>query len=156
MRGLIRALRPVELGDKSLADALATLLGDVRERQGIETELLASKDREIPPGVEDALFRVAQEAISNAVRHGRPTRLVVSLRTESNAVSLAVEDDGVGFQSGAVEDHVGFSTMRERTAEIGARLNIRSQPGRGTRVTVRAPFRLTENDPIPHSGGDES
>jgi NarL family two-component system sensor histidine kinase LiaS len=156
MRGLIRALRPVELGDKTLKDALGVLLRDVRERQAIETTLLASGEREIPPGVEDALFRVAQEAVSNAVRHGRPAHITVALTEEPGAVSLSVEDDGAGFQTTAVQDHVGFSTMRERTAEIGARLSIRSQPGSGTRVVVRAPFHAVGGDPGLDGGGDES
>ena len=140
MRGLIRALRPVELGDKPLSAALDALLTDVRERQGIATAITTTGEREIPPGIEDALFRVAQEAVSNAVRHAHPSHISVLLAAESMGVSLAVEDDGVGFRTDAVEDHVGFSTMRERTAEIGARLSIMGEPGRGTRVSVRVPL----------------
>ncbi len=140
MRGLIRALRPVELGDKPLSAALQTLLADVRERQGIKTVLTVTGERAIPPGVEDALFRVAQEAVSNAVRHAHPTHIMVMLAAEEDGVSLSVEDDGIGFKTDAVQDHVGFSTMRERTAEIGARLAIRGQPGHGALVSVRAPL----------------
>ncbi len=137
MRGLIRALRPVELGSRSLAAALENLLEEVGERQGIETELHVQLQDPLPPGVEDALFRIAQESVSNAVRHGQPTRISVTLRRSGTDLSLAVADNGAGFDAQRTSAHIGLGSMRERAAEIGGQLVIQSRPGAGCTVQLR-------------------
>jgi signal transduction histidine kinase len=96
-----------------------------------------------PPLSNDAqltIFRVLQEALSNARKHGRPKELAVHFTAVPGLVSIAIEDDGVGFDLGASRrGHYGLSTMRERAAKIGAEVDIQSSPGHGTRVTLRIP-----------------
>ena len=137
MRGLIRALRPVELGSRSLAAALESLLDEVGERQGVMTQLQVQVSDPLPAGIEDALFRIAQEAVSNAVRHGQPTRIAVTLRRSGPDLSLAVADNGCGFDPASVAVHIGLGSMRERAAEIGGQLTVRSRPGAGCTVDLR-------------------
>ncbi len=137
MRGLIRALRPVELGSRSLAAALESLLDEVSERQGVETDLSVQGQGPLPVGIEDALFRIAQEAVSNAVRHGQPTRIAVGLRHGEGDLSLTVSDNGQGFDPMTVAAHIGLGSMRERAAEIGGQLAIQSRPGAGCTVQLR-------------------
>lgn len=137
MRGLIRALRPVELGSRSLAAALESLLDEVGERQGIATELQVQGQGVLPAGIEDALFRIAQEAVSNAVRHAQPTRISLTLHRSGSDLSLTVADDGSGFDPKTVATHIGLGSMRERAAEIGGQLNIQSRTGAGCTVQLR-------------------
>lgn len=139
MRGLIRALRPVELGGQSLAAALSALLEDVEARQSVavHAELADAEAAQLSPAVEDALFRIAQEAVSNAVRHGEPANLWVALSCHRRVAVLSVRDDGQGFDLDATPGHIGLRTMRERAAEIGGQLAVQSQLGQGTTVTVR-------------------
>jgi NarL family two-component system sensor histidine kinase LiaS len=149
MRGLIRALRPVELGGQTLGQALKTVADDVRARQGIDVALTADLPPHLGRAVEDALFRIAQEAVSNAVRHGTCHRLDISLAHSQDVVTLRVQDDGQGFDPTATLGHIGFRTMRERAAEVGGQLSIRSTPGQGATVTVRVRA-ITADD----AGGD--
>jgi NarL family two-component system sensor histidine kinase LiaS len=137
MRSLIRALRPVELGEQSLSLALEGLVDEARERYGVEARLEVHGATDLPSGIEDALFRIAQEAVSNALRHGKPKRLTVRLALHETACDLTVEDDGTGFDVQGVAAHFGLRSMRERAAEIGARLAVHSAPGQGCSVQVR-------------------
>jgi NarL family two-component system sensor histidine kinase LiaS len=137
MRGLIRALRPVELGSRGLAAALESLLDEVGERQGVTTQLQVQLSDPLPASIEDALFRIAQEAVSNAVRHGQPTLIGVTLRRTGGDLTLAVADNGDGFDPAQITVHIGLGSMRERAAEIGGQLSIQSRPGAGCTVQLR-------------------
>ena len=97
-----------------------------------------------PPGLrpehEHELLRIAQEAVSNAMRHGRPRRVSITMRDEQQHWSLAVADDGVGMQQRpelSARDGFGLSSMRQRAGAIGGEWQIESEPGAGTRVSVR-------------------
>jgi signal transduction histidine kinase/ligand-binding sensor domain-containing protein len=98
---------------------------------------------------EDELYRIAQEAITNALKHADATQVTVSLRYEPDGVVLTVSDDGRGFEAegrataAAPGDHFGLIGMRERAARIGAALTVTSQPGHGTVVEARVPARAT-------------
>jgi signal transduction histidine kinase/ligand-binding sensor domain-containing protein len=96
--------------------------------------------RPLEPAVEQELARVAQEAITNALVHGHAREVSIALAYEPGAVRLAVRDDGAGFDASAAPapetQHFGIAGMRERAARVGARLEIDSAPGAGTRVTV--------------------
>jgi signal transduction histidine kinase len=99
------------------------------------------------PDVDLQLFRIAQEAVINAVRHGHPTRIDINVSYEERQVTLSVADNGCGFdahaQKGAARDneHFGLLTMRERAEHVGGGLRIESAPGSGT--TVHAVAGLT-------------
>lgn len=97
-------------------------------------------DVSIPPEIEAEIFRIAQEAASNALRHSRASKVTVSLEGAGSSVRLTVEDDGIGIQARAGQDPestgMGLSAMKERSARIGAHLTIDPVPGGGTRVQL--------------------
>jgi signal transduction histidine kinase len=96
---------------------------------------------------QEHLLRLAQEAVTNAVRHARASRIRMELEYRKDALALLVVDDGVGFDVSAVESapatHWGLSSMRERAAQIGAQCRIESRPGGGTSVHIFTPFEWT-------------
>jgi signal transduction histidine kinase len=93
------------------------------------------------PAVGENLVFIAQEAVSNAVRHGHPSRVNVTLEYLDNAVRLEVEDDGCGFElRDAAPGHYGLTGMRERAEHLQGRLDINSAPGRGTRIATVVPI----------------
>jgi signal transduction histidine kinase len=96
--------------------------------------------RSIPPRIADALYRIGQEAIANAVRHAEASSMVISLVYQSTAWRLVIEDDGQGFAVGGDSASFGIRGMGKRAESIGAELDIRSAPGKGTSVEVIAPM----------------
>jgi signal transduction histidine kinase len=88
--------------------------------------------------VENNLLRIGQEALTNAVKHGRPSRIAVQLRYDLGRFSMRVSDDGRGFDTACAPPagHFGLAGMRERAAEIGARLEVTSRVNGGTEVDV--------------------
>jgi signal transduction histidine kinase len=99
----------------------------------------------VPVGIKDALFRIGQEAIANAIRHARSTEIRIDIRCQEGTVQLAVEDNGSGFTPGGESKGFGLVGMRKRAESISAVLRVLSAPGQGTRVEVVVPLppRLT-------------
>jgi signal transduction histidine kinase len=92
----------------------------------------------LPPDVQIALYRVAQEGLNNVARHAGASAVAMSLRVGPEGVELCIKDDGRGFDPALVPpDHFGLRIMRERADTIGATLTVDSAPGRGTQVVVR-------------------
>jgi signal transduction histidine kinase len=95
------------------------------------------------PSIRTACFRVAQEAITNAIRHARAGTVTVELRAETDCVWLVVHDDGVGFDEDATHQRatrgssVGLLSMNERVSLLGGELKVHSTPGRGTEIRAR-------------------
>ncbi|GBD12671.1 Sensor protein VraS [bacterium HR24] len=121
----------------------------MRERSGIETEVETNVEGlRLEPHVESALFRIAQEAVSNAVRHSGTRRLRVSLEQRGDELVLTVRDWGKGLPEGGLVGGraagVGLESMRDRARLLGARFDIRSRAGEGTEVTVALPLRKAE------------
>lgn len=94
--------------------------------------------RRLDPLVEHELFRVAQEAVNNAVRHAKSTRITIGLHFKEDHIIMAIEDNGIGFSPEGAEDAegVGLLTMRERVEKIGGTFAITSRPGCGTRIEI--------------------
>lgn len=134
MRNLIGALRPVELGGQRLGTALQDLLRDAEQRRGVRTSLALAEGLDLPTGIEDAVFRIAQEALSNALRHGAAGLVAVTLGRTGARVHLTVRDDGQGFDEAELRAGYGIRGMRERAAEVGGRLDISARPGSGCTV----------------------
>ena len=141
MRLLIYQLRPPLLEQEGLAGSLRARLGAVEGRAGLATSLAVEGDGRIPIAVEDELDRIAQEALTNAVKHARASRIAVRLRLHDGRAELDVADDGVGFDPAAPRTGAGLGLrgMEERAARLGGRLAVESSPGRGTRVTAEVP-----------------
>jgi signal transduction histidine kinase len=138
MRELLVELHPRSLLDEGLAGALRRLCAAAASRyRGVDVECDAGSEPDLPAATREALYRIAQEALRNALRHGRPRRVAVSLQPDAGGLALEVCDDGVGFDPDAASPgHLGMVSMRERAAQIGARLEVVSEPGRGARVRV--------------------
>jgi two-component system sensor histidine kinase UhpB len=144
VRRIARQLRPTVLDDLGLSYGLESLI-DVFERS---TNLrfarrIALDLPRLPPIVELTLYRIAQEALTNVVRHAAADRVEVELRTndDGDRLLLAVRDDGRGMVYAADLENGGIRGMRERALTVGAKLEIRSRPGGGTSVTAAVPAR---------------
>jgi signal transduction histidine kinase len=140
MRLLVYELRPFALKEVGLIGALQQRIDSVEKRAGVEAQLSVEGEIELPEIVEDELFRIAQEALNNALKHAKPASVVVTLRVEGETpdqhVILEVADDGVGFDAHTVGETggIGLVSMRERTEKLGGDLVVRSTPGKGTSV----------------------
>jgi signal transduction histidine kinase len=137
MRLLIFELRPPILKKDGLAAALQARLEAVEGRVGLETEFQADECR-LPATMEEGLYRIAQEALNNALKHAMCKSVRVALSRNGHAVSLEIADDGVGFDPDAVRERGGFGLrgMEERVARMGGTLTVQSQPGHGTLIRV--------------------
>jgi two-component system, NarL family, sensor histidine kinase UhpB len=134
---LARQLRPTALDDLGLAAAIAGQVEQISQSE-IEAELIEQGDfSDLDSDVQLVLYRVAQEALSNAARHSDATRITVLLRRLERDVELEVSDDGSGFAFDKSERGLGIAGMRERALLIGAALNVESRPGQGTTVRLK-------------------
>ena len=102
-----------------------------------------SGDERFARGAEQAIYRIAQEALNNVVKHAGACRVTIVLDLEPERVLLRVVDDGAGFDLAELVPesgrHLGLTSMRERAAELGGQMELRSQPGKGTEVVVTVP-----------------
>ncbi len=144
LRHLIFELRPAVLDRDGLAQAIAAYLDDTEHTEPALAVHLDNRLEHEPPGeVRVVAYRIAQEALSNARRHARATRLEVVLELADAGIRVEIRDDGVGFSAEAVDDsppgHLGLSTMRERAEMAGGWFKIVSGPDTGTRVEFWLP-----------------
>jgi signal transduction histidine kinase len=143
LRRAIGGLRPIYLEDLGLAAALGMLCRQVSQSAGFPVDFAhTGAETRLPPAAELALYRIAQEALSNASRHARPTRASLTLAFQSGGAVLSLHDDGQGFtvpgdpNAFARQGHYGLLGMRERAELIGASFAIESGQGAGTRIRV--------------------
>jgi signal transduction histidine kinase len=141
MRALIFELRPRSLAEEGLVSALTKHAGAMSARDGLTIEVTGPSERlPIGTGDEEQLYRLGQEALANASKHARATRIAVAVTNDGSSVWLEVRDDGRGFDAEATyPGHLGLTTMQSRASEIGAELGIDSAPGSGTAVRVELP-----------------
>lgn len=141
MRLLVYELRPPILEREGLVGALRERLDAVEKRSGIQAQLIVQNKLDLPPGVEEGLYRIAQEALNNALKHAVPSSITVRLCACDDGVELEVADDGIGFDLKDVEDKggMGLENMRQRAVQIRGSLAVTSAPGEGTRVCVQLP-----------------
>ena len=136
MRTLLVELRPNALVEAPLPTLLRQLIEAMVSRSRIAIQLSAEGERKLPPDVQVGLYRIAQEALNNVVKHAKASQAVATLRLD-DVVRLTIADDGAGFDPGTVTaDHLGLRIMRERAEAIGAQLSVYSEPGDGTQVSV--------------------
>jgi signal transduction histidine kinase len=140
MRTLLVELRPSALLEADLGELLLQLGQAVSGRAAIEIDFKTEAIEAAPaplPEVKVALYRIAQEALNNVVKHAQADRATVDLRATAKGLRLSIRDDGYGFDLEEIpQGHFGLGNMRERAEAIGAALEIESQPGRGTQVVV--------------------
>jgi PAS domain S-box-containing protein len=149
MRALIFELRPESLAEEGLAAALTKHAEALRARHQIAVQLDLCDEPELPLETKEALYRIAQEALHNIVKHARAAAVALRLSgptTDDPAVALDIRDDGVGFDpASAYPGHLGLRSMRERAARLGGTLAIDSAPGRGAHILVRVPASLKDH-----------
>ena len=151
LRSIARGLRPSILDDLGLVASINQVLNEATERQGFAgTFNVEGTIRRLPADVELALYRIAQEAITNVERHAEASRVTVSLEFADSGTRLTVEDDGIGIdrsqiQGGGDDGHsLGLPGMSERARLIGGRLQIGSEVGKGTTISAWAPDVVSE------------
>ncbi|MBN2025827.1 MAG: sensor histidine kinase [Actinobacteria bacterium] len=149
LRRILRNLRPALLDDLGLVSALKLLVRQVNESAGIRASLDAGNDVErLPTEIEICLYRVAQEALTNAVKHSGAGFISLSLLAEDGHIRLEISDDGTGFDTaehiwsspGRSGERLGLFGMRERVRGLDGSLSIDSEPGGGTRVSAVLPL----------------
>jgi signal transduction histidine kinase len=143
LRRLTRALRPIYLEDLGLVTALEMLARETTQANHLEVDFRRSgQERRLPHEVELALYRIAQEALNNVLRHAKAKHATLSIAFEKT-IKLEVTDNGIGFAVPksptelAPGGHFGLLGMRERADLIGARLEVQSEAGHGTRLSVQ-------------------
>lgn len=142
MRALLLQLRPIALGEESLANAIQSILNDIESRKLLVCEAKLGVDEDLTPALASNLLRIFQEAVTNTLRHANAHKLEVILEQDVDTIRLVIADDGVGF---VVKDALlrkasyGLATIRERAQECGGQAKVISLPGRGTRISVLVP-----------------
>ncbi|OXM83379.1 sensor histidine kinase [Paenibacillus rigui] len=156
MRALLLHLRPVHLEGKHLAEGVVELLQELSLKVPMEISWELDEQVQLPKGIEDHLFRIVQEALSNALRHSKATKLEVRLtHPTSDAIRLMIRDNGVGFDLDAKKHaSYGIVTMKERVNEIGGSLNLITAAGKGTRIDIRVPIMAEGGEGFGERDGD--
>ncbi len=146
IRELAYRLRPVALDEFGLSRALEILVEDMTNGMGITIERnFDLQDLNIPTEFEVVLYRIAQEGLTNIIRHARAGRIRLLLIAENKGVKMTMDDDGIGFDPGRIsinsdQRHLGLISMRERAEIIGGTLDVYTAPGKGTTVEVFIPI----------------
>lgn len=133
---LIKELRPAALEGKELVEAIRELMAQWMQQTGILAKLQVEGQQTLPLTVEEALFRVVQEALSNVARHSKATLVQLKVSMSNETVTLTIDDNGQGFDSMQQEHGVGLLSMRERMKALGGDVHIESSPGKGTHVVA--------------------
>ena len=140
MRLLLFELRPPVLQEQGLAAALRARLQAVEARAGVVAEFACEGGQRLVPDTEQELYRLAQEALNNVLKHAHAARVTMRFAVLNGAATLEIADDGVGFEpSLRAGDGFGLPGMRERVERLGGSFSIDSSPGAGTRVRVEVP-----------------
>ena len=140
MRALIFELRPESLEKEGLVAALEKQAAALRARHEIRTDVDLCDEPETSLEVKQAIYRIAQEALHNTVKHARASAVRIKMRCAPGRIDFEIADDGVGFDPGVdFPGHLGLRSMRERASRLGGTLTIQGSPGAGTRICIRIP-----------------
>jgi len=141
MRALIFGLRSESLETEGLVATLGQQIEALRARHGFAGQTAMKDEPVAPVEVKHALYRIAQEALGNTVKHAQARRVDVRLKALRHTVALEIVDDGVGFDpDGLYPGHLGLRSMHERALAVGGSLEVSSSPGQGTRIRVTIPL----------------
>ena len=143
VRKISTDLRPSMLDDLGLLAALEWQSHEFEKRSGIVTEFInLTGNKEIPAKLKTGLFRIFQESLTNVARHANAKKIIASLKFDNNNLTLTITDDGKGFTIKNIESKktLGLFGMKERTMEMGGKYEIKSEPGKGTTVSIIVPF----------------
>lgn len=153
MRALIFELRPESLETEGLVAALTRQVAVLRTRYKLAVDAQLAGEPALALEKKQALYRIAQEALHNIVKHARASAVVLQLAQQSDEIFLEVRDNGKGFDPGdSFPGHLGIRSMRERAAKIGATLSVESAPGHDTCVRVHVPLGAEANVQLSQAG----
>jgi PAS domain S-box-containing protein len=142
MRALIFELRPESLATEGLVAALDKQVAALRARHGIDVEATFCDEPAVPLELKEPIYRIAQEALHNTVKHARARHVTLRLECSPDEITVEIGDDGVGFDPAAEHPgHLGLHSMRERAAALGGSVRIESTRGLGSRLWARIPTR---------------
>jgi signal transduction histidine kinase len=151
IRDLSLELRPSILDDIGLVPALRWYFDRHESDGGIRTEVVAEPaEIDVPPEIATACFRIAQEALTNSIRHGKATRVKVDVRLQGASLQLTAEDNGIGFRvaearaRAAAGQSMGLLSMEERAHLLGGDFFVQSTPGEGTTMHAKFPLGISE------------
>lgn len=140
LRILLLHLRPIELENKSLSEGFDMILKELTDKSNIEVVYRKNIDK-LPKKVEDNVFRIGQEVISNTLKHSKATRLEVYLNQTENELQLKMVDNGIGFDMDESHDlSYGLKNIKDRVDDLGGTLQLLSQPDKGVSMDVRLPL----------------
>jgi len=145
LRNLSHELRPPVLEDLGLFPALELLADGVSKRWGLPVTVTASLTEYVPATIETTVYRITQEALTNAAKHAKATRVDVDLRLAAQKIVCSVRDDGIGFDANALSGRkrrpgLGLIEIKERVAALGGVLRVGRNKDRGTDLTVEIPL----------------
>jgi signal transduction histidine kinase len=155
VRELSQLLHPTILDDFGLDAALRWLAEGFTTRTGIEVEYRSEFAGRLPDETETHLFRICQEALTNAARHSGASRVRIHLRSDGDQIRLTIEDNGRGLAAGARAEQTGMGVfgMRARARSAGGELAIRAGDGAGLAVEAKLPVRGARSEEDPHPAG---
>ena len=141
MRALIFELRPESLELEGLAAALTNQAAAVQARHAIQVKTHLCDEPQVPMEMKEGLYRVAQEALQNVIKHAHASRIDMRLSQEKEILTLEVQDNGRGFDpGGSYPGHLGLNSMRERISQVGGVIMIESVPGQGACIRAQIPI----------------
>lgn len=136
MRLLLQELRPENLVEMNLEMQLRRLVDAIKGREKIEVSVKIKEAPALPPDVRLAYYRIAQEALNNIIKHAKATHVDVIYQQEHHTARMTIADNGGGFDPEEITNGMGLSSMIERAENVGAKIQIESQNGSGTAITV--------------------
>ncbi|TFJ93536.1 sensor histidine kinase [Lentibacillus salicampi] len=142
MRALLLHLRPVHLSGEPLSSGIRKLIGELEQKTQLTFTVHMADDLKLSETIEEHLFRITQEALSNILRHAEASHVKLDMVTRPNELFLHIRDDGRGFDAQERTDRktsYGLKTMKERTEELGGTFTVRSVRGEGTYIDIRIP-----------------
>jgi signal transduction histidine kinase len=138
MRALIFELRPESLKKEGLVAALEKQADALKARHGIDAVAALCNEPEASLEVKEAVYRIAQEALHNTVKHARASNVKIKMQCTPEQITLEITDDGTGFEAqGDFPGHLGLRSMRERAWRLGGTLEVDSTSGKGTRIRAQ-------------------
>lgn len=143
MRALLLHLRPVYLSGDSLAIGIQKLIGELAQKSTLTFHVEIDETLTLPDAIEEHVFRICQEALSNVLRHSEATKVSVAILKRDGKLFVSISDDGIGFQGDAQQNNktsYGLQTMRERCEELGGTFQMRSSKNEGTNIDIRIPL----------------
>jgi NarL family two-component system sensor histidine kinase LiaS len=139
LTSLVQELGPAALEGKGLASAVREYAGDWSRQNGILLEVRVRGERSLPLDIEQGVFRIVQEGLANVARHSQASSAEIKLVYADDEITLAVTDDGRGFDVDGGGSGFGLSSMQERAEALGGDLTVESVPGEGTSVSCSVP-----------------